>query len=298
MRSRRQPSDLGFDWVVHARRSGLRLSPTTPLWADTGAYGAVAEVETNLHPGIEVGLILSGQAERHYPDHLIPGLPGDVWLCAMWEPHGWRVLRPDTDRVVLIFLPEFLGDEMLGDLPWLSLFAAPPALRPHVTTPGLRRTVLAMGAKLREDILGRLRGWQTAVRLDLLRLLLDLSRDWRPPVLPAGRQLPRLGHLSRIMPALTLLHERGSHRPSLLEAAAACNLGQTRFALLFRHTMGLSFGRFRLRGQLASAAHLLLTTDQPVDHIAASLGFADGSHLNRAFVKHYGDTPARYRRRT
>jgi len=294
MESRTRPSQQRSEWAVHARRSSLRLSPSAPLWADTGAYDGSLQVETNVHPGIEVGVILAGQAERHYPDHEIAGVPGDVWLCAMWEPHGWRVILPETDRVVLIFLPEFLGDEMLGDLPWLSLFAAPPSQRPQVSTPEMRRTVLAMGWKLQDDILTKAPGWQTAVRLDLLRLLFDLSRNWQPPV-GAGLQLPRPSHLSRIMPALTLLHERGPLGLSLLEAAAACNLGQTRFGLLFRQTMGLSFGRFRLRSRLASAAHLLLTTDHPVDDIAARVGFSDGSHLHRAFVRQYGCTPGDYR---
>ncbi len=291
----REPRDVRLDWMIRARRSEFALSASVPLWAYAGPYPVATPLDIDVHPGIEVGITLSGRVERHFADYLLPGAPGDVWLCAMWEPHAWRVIEPGAERVVLIFLPEFLRDEMLGDLPWLSLFTAPPSQRPHVTTPELRRAVLMTGRKLYDDIVAKQPGWQTAVRLGLLRLLFDLSRGWRPP--EEARAVPRAGNLNRIMPALTLLHARNAHGLSLVEAAKACNLGQTRFGTLFRETMGLSFGQFRQRARLASAARLLLTTDLTLDDIAAQLEFTDSSHLHRAFVKHYGSTPGQYRER-
>jgi len=294
----RETGDTRLDWMVRARRPEFALSASVPLWAYAGPYSVAtpSDIDVDVHPGIEVGITLSGRTERHFADYLLPGAPGDVWLCAMWEPHAWRVIEPGSERVVLIFLPEFLRDEMLGDLPWLSLFTAPPSQRPHVTTPELRRAVLTTGRNLSDDILAKQPGWETAVRLGLLRLLFDLSRGWRPPE-EALRATPRAGNLNRIMPALTLLHERKSHGLSLLEAAKACNLRQTRFGMLFRETMGLSFGHFRQRARLASAARLLLTTNLTLDDIAAQLAYTDSSHLHRTFAKHYGCTPGQYRAR-
>jgi len=293
MKGEAREPDARVDWMVRARRSEFALSSSVPIWAYAGVYSDATPLDIDIHPGIEVGITLSGRVERHFTDFLLPGAPGDVWLCAMWEPHAWRVIEAGGERVVLIFLPEFLRDEMLGDLPWPSLFAAPPSQRPHVTTPELRRAVLATGRKLYDDILAKQPGWQTAVRLGLLWLLFDLSRGWRPP--EETRAVPRAGNLSRIMPALTLLHERSARSLSLLEAAETCNLRQTRFGLLFRQTMGLSFGQFRQRARLASAARLLLTTDQTLGDIAVQLEFTDCCHLHRAFVKHYGCTPGEYR---
>jgi AraC-like DNA-binding protein len=61
--------------------------------------------------------------------------------------------------------------------------------------------------------------------------------------------------------------------------------------------MGVTFGRFALRARLHQAAHLLLHTGIPIDTIAKDTGFADGSHLHRAFVRTYDCTPAQYRKR-
>ncbi len=277
--------------------SPFRLSPAAPIWARVAPGEAhPTGLCLDMHAGLEVGVTLTGRAERHFPDWVLPGIPGDVWLCATWEPHGWREVLPHTERVMVVFLPEFLGEEMFGDVSWLSIFASPPSQRPWVSTPETREAALVIGQRLRQEIEGQQPGWQTSVRLDLLRLLFDLSRDWKPPQVAGGRLRFRASHLGRIMPALTLLHQRGARGLSLTEAAAACNLRHAQFGLLFRQTMGLSFGRFRLRARLAVVQHLLLTTDGSTEDIAAQSGFVDASHLHRSFVQHYGCTPAAFRR--
>ncbi len=88
--------------------------------------------EYDYHPGFELGISLRGERER-----LLPGLteivrPGNVWMACAWELHGCRVLSEETESVVLLFHPEVLGEQRLAGIPWLSLFAAPPSLRPRV----------------------------------------------------------------------------------------------------------------------------------------------------------------------
>jgi len=291
------PTRLALDWVLSGNPSEFHLTPAQSLRAGVMRNEGPAPLGSDVHAGLEIGLTLTGCAERHYLDWVVPGAPGDVWLCAMWEPHGWRFVAPRTDWVVAVFLPEFLGEERLGDLPWLTLFATPPSQRPRVSTPELRRTVLTIGEELRHEITRQQPGWQTPVRLDLLRLLFHLSRGWEPPA-PSGLGPPLgAGGLSRITPALTLLREHDPPELSLSEAAAACGLKRSRFSAIFRQTMGLSFGGFRLRARLALAARLLRATALTTEDVAARIGFADASHLHRAFVKEYGCTPRQYRQR-
>jgi AraC-like DNA-binding protein len=79
------------------------------------------------------------------------------------------------------------------------------------------------------------------------------------------------------------------------EAASRCGLGRAQFSLVFRDTMGMSFGRFCLRSRLGFVAEMLLSTDLPTQAIAQRAGFVDGSHMHRAFVARYGCTPGQYR---
>ena len=160
----------------------------------------------------------------------------------------------------------------------------------------MREDALAIADELRGEMRERRRGWLAAVRLGILRLLLMLSRDWEPSDHVGRGRTVRTGNLEKIMPAVRLVQSHPTRRLSLKEAAATCGLSVSQFGYLFRHLMGLSFGKFCMRARLAYVAQLLLTTDLSVEAIADVAAFADASHLHHAFVDVYGATPARYRR--
>jgi AraC-like DNA-binding protein len=293
MLSQRSRASLSPDWLIRARPSTPVPSADEPIVGQIAVRPGPSPLVVDVHDGMEVGIMLEGTAERHFQDFVVPGKPGDVWLCAMWEPHGRRVVSAHTENVVLQFIPEFLGEETIGDKFWLSLFAVDPTHRPWVSTPEVRAEALAIGDQMRREFEDRRRSWEYAVRLLLLRLLFTLSREWEPPAssVSAGRSVG----LTRIVPALSLLRVPQPPRVGLADAADACGLSQSRFAVLFREMMGVTFAKFALRARLAYAAHRLLSTDMSVEDIAAEAHFTDASHLHRHFVRHYRQTPARYR---
>ncbi len=286
---------LGIDESGQTRRFDYGLTPTEPLHADVTRSEGDTLLTVHAHAGIEFSILLSGAQEAHYEDFVRPLRPGDVSLCATWEPHGWRSTAPDTEGVVLMFLPDFLGEETLGDASWLQLFAVPPAERPQVTSDELRESMLALGREMQREILERRPGWESAVRLDLLRALLALKREWKVPALPKSRIRVSAGNLPRIMPALVLVHTRPARRVTVEEAAKACGLSRAQFCLTFHNIIGISFGQFCTRFRLALVAAMLLSTDMPMNAIAQRTGFVDASHLHRVFVKRYACTPGQYR---
>jgi AraC-like DNA-binding protein len=195
--------------------------------------------------------------------------------------------------VVVIFLPEFIGDEVLGEMHWLNLLAVPPEKRPRVLTPELRERVLAVGHELREEIAEKKPAWQSMVRLGLLRLFIRLSRDWSP-----GSSRRTDGSvLSRVGPAIALAHRDPAKHVTTEQAAEACGFSRSRFDALFHEAIGMTFTRFSMRARLAFVAQRLLHTMAPVGAIAEAAGFADRSHLHRNFLKQYGCTPGEYRER-
>lgn len=268
------------------------LTRETPLWAATHLHAITGPWALSIHSGLEVGVVLSGREEVDIGDTSLDGHPGDVWLCSMSELHRYRVAVPGTRNLVLVFLPSLLGEEMLGDIPWIALFAAQASRRPR-TTPETRAKLLLIASELAEEVTEKREGWQAIVRLDLLRLLFHLSRDW-----DHGRanETAVMSNLARIMPAIQLVHDRTPGKVTRQEAAHACGLGPSRFTMLFGETMGVSFTSFRRRTQLAFAANLLVTTDLTADQVAESTGFSDASHLHHAFVRDYGCTPGQYRK--
>ena len=297
MPSRGRVTEANVTKTTCGRDGECSLSAAPAMFAHLHSYPTPTSLQTDLHVGFEAGVVLAGGEEREIGGVRFTLSPGGVWLCGMWEPHSWRVTVPQTRELQLVFLPEFLGEEMLGGLSWLSLFSAlsgPAASGPRG---GDRKATRAIGEELWRELREPRAGWPASVRLGLVRLLLALSRYWPSPgqVPPEGAEPATT--IARIAPALTLTHRPTRHRVSVLEAAAACGLSRSHFDLLFRRAMGVSFGHFSMRARLAGAAHQLASTESPVDAIAVHCGFVDASHLHRAFQRHYGCTPAAYRRR-
>jgi len=290
-------SVTAIDPELGSREYDYHLSAQAPLYATVNYYPEPTAPEVDMHEGIEVGVVLEGEHERAYEGSLEVFRPGDVWLAAGWEQHGWRITVPRTRDVVLLFLPEFVGVEQVGELSWLTLFALPAQSRPRVETEKVRARTLEVGRDLARELEEDRPGWQSVVRLGLLRLLLEISREWQPAEGLNERPLPRVSDLPRVLPALTLVHAHPGRRVTIVEAAETCGLGRARFCTLFRNTMGITFGRFCLRSRLTHSARLLLSDDMPISAIADRTGFADSSHLHRAFCNHYGCTPGAYRAR-
>ena len=274
----------------HIHADALAFSFTTD-------HPYVGTLKGHVHAGLEIGIVLTGDIEVFFSGAQFACGPGGVWLCNAWEPHAWQINVPGTTNLAFIFLPGLLGHLSGGDPSFLGLFTCPPAERPRVTHAALRERLMGIARDLSREMEEQPPLWHTKVRLDLLRILVELSR-LRAPSAPRAAEASfeaSAGPVSRIVPAIKLAYESPSRRVTVAEAAAACALSPSRFHHLFRRTMGVSFGTFCLHARLAFVAHQLLYANRSVGAIAADAGFVDVSHLCHVFGKHYGCTPGEYR---
>ena len=74
-------------------------------------------------------------------------------------------------------------------------------------------------------------------------------------------------------------------------------MSASRFTLLFREAMGITFAKFALRTRLAAAARELLAGDSSVKKLALRWKFNSTSHFCHVFADHYDCTPSEYRER-
>jgi AraC-like DNA-binding protein len=255
-----------------------------------------SRLDFHMHEDMEVGLCLAGQTERHIGGAVFLARPGDVWMCGMWEPHAW--LNTTGFARVHFYLPLQAAWSPLGRAAhWLSMFTAPVEQRPRVNTTEMREAVLAIGAEMAREFQERRRGWQELGWAAVVRLLVTLERGWSPPEDGAGPSSSHPSDVARVLPALALTQASLERAVSVEEAAAACGLSPSRFRTVFRHTMGISYGRYGVRARVASAASRLLAGNAPIETVAQQTGFTDRSHLARMFVAFQGCTPAEFRRR-
>ena len=96
--------------------------------------------------------------------------------------------------------------------------------------------------------------------------------------------------------ATDLMSERFGADVSLSEVANACRLSPSYFARAFKQSVGMPPHRWLLLQRVLRAKSLLRDPNQPIADIAAACGFADQSHLTRAFTRAVGASPGAWRK--
>jgi hypothetical protein len=230
-----EPSYLGYglsyEWHDRLSRHGgdhLHRLVRCRTW-DGGIQSSQSTFNLHIRDGMELGIVLPGREDISFGDLVLERCPGDVWLCPMWEPHGFRFATSDTCNLVLIFLPQFVADEFRGDTSWLCLFAARPGERPRVRSDHLRQVILTTGADMRREVEEQQEGWLRVIQLGVARLLFELTRTWQPtPAASQGISTERRSALlTRVMPELKLSSRTSARRVTVEEAAAACHLNRS-----------------------------------------------------------------------
>ena len=74
----------------------------------------------------------------------------------------------------------------------------------------------------------------------------------------------------------------------LTELAALCGLGTSQFSHAFKRSTGVAPYQWLLLRRLARARELMMTRSRALADIALESGFADQSHMTRAFARHFG----------
>jgi len=284
-----------YPWnAVTVNRPVLSINETEPFRAVYRVYPKKGEMLFDVHYGLEIGIIVRGKMHRYYQDWETRLGPGGVWLCGMWEPHGFKILDAPCDVLAFIFWPPALAAMKFKELPnldWITPFIVPPSLRP-VPTPQTRSQILAVARRAIRTIERGGPYAQARYRLLLMEILLLLGEGWSAP---AQRDYPRGDSFSRINRALQLVFQ--SRRVITAQTAAkSCGLCRNTFGKLFHNLMGISFPQFGLRYRLHGAALELRQSAAPLKAVAHHWGFTDTSHLHRCFQAHYGCSPVGYRR--
>ncbi len=89
-------------------------------------------------------------------------------------------------------------------------------------------------------------------------------------------------------------HRDTLHTEHLARAAAVSPIDLGR---AFREAIGITPKDFVARFRIAAVCHELIGSKHPMEHIAATTGFKDASHLSRVFTRQLGVRPGEYRRR-
>lgn len=276
-------------------RYDFHLSDDVPL---TGAVRSDRPVDRHpwfdIHDDLEFGMSLKGVVRRFWGPLKRDLTPGEVWLHDAFEPHGYQVVQAPCELVFLIFRRGMLSDIRLpaqNPIDWLAPFQVPASERGRVP-PSQRQAMLERGHRFAEAVHHRSVTGNMRVQLLLMEILLALMETTTTADLPHHQR-------DRDSDMLKAANQAMQSRRFLTTESVASALGLQcdQFSRRFEKEMGISFAKFGLRCRLNGVAQDLSLTDAPIKAIAADWDFAHESHLDRAFLRHFGCTPGTYRRR-
>jgi len=277
-------------------RLSFGLSEKQPIRAIRNRWSDKETFWYDMHYSVELGVLLCGRMTRQYRDLELNLSPGDVWLCNMWEPHGFRITQAPCEIVFFEVFPPMLAKTHFpesSETNWLAPFFARPSCRPWAGDPETRERVLGVAQDL-ADPLGESGGVSgVRLRLKLFEILLTIGVEHQ--CVQAACQ-PPVDSFEKINKAIQMVFE-STRRVTTQAAAKACGMNRNAFARLFADVMGVGYSDFSLRCRISAAAQQLREGTAPVKAIAMQWGFTDDSHLHRCFKRHYGCSPAAYRRR-
>ncbi|HDG1700454.1 AraC family ligand binding domain-containing protein [Kluyvera ascorbata] len=238
------------------------------------------------HDSYLVGITLSGTQQFHCRRERHHSVPGDAFLLESGEIHDGEAPVAGGFTYLTFYLDErWLTNTLRG------LYDATPdsySLHFNQTLTREPQLVQAIGETFSTLHSDEMRIVQQS-SMDGLLAQLTAHCQWCKR-LPSVIQSSAIAHRAR-----DYLHAHMGDNIGLSDLAR--ETGTDRFTLTrsFKREFNLAPHAWLIQLRLAKARQLLSLGEQPVD-VAASLGFADQSHLGRWFQRAYRISPAHYRR--
>jgi len=249
------------------------LAPRLLEGVDTIAIDSERSFPRHAHDQFGVGVMRAGAHASWSGRGRVEAGPGDVIASSPEEMHDgspiggrrtWEMVFVDTHVVARLVGPEASRRE-LGF----------PVARSHALATqvlAVRRALLATNAAAAEERLTELLG----------ELLAPTSTAYDAEPSPATQLV------------IQRIRDRLSEPPTLDEIANLMEMERTSALRRFKRETGATPHHYAMQLRLRHARHLLVRGAQIPD-VAYTLGFADQSHMTRAFARQYGLPPGRYR---
>lgn len=252
------------------------------------------------HEFFEMVYVYSGEAVIYYNDEEYTLAPGTLWLMDTRCSHGiWLkdrreglvfniLVRSSTFNASIL---NMIGENDLFLNFFLSSFGGSDAranyMRFDIESEEIAEFYIF---NLISEYYRKAANSQSILKFMYSALLVELSRKYKEKNLLASAELSAeivdiVSYISDNISTVTLedISKRFHYSPRQISR------------LINAHT-GMNFSDYLRRFRLGKGAYLLARTDLPAEKIAEIVGYCQRSSFDKEFKKHYGKTPAAYRR--
>lgn len=250
------------------------------------------------HPEFELTLIVDSVGQRLVGDGCEEYRPGDLVLLAPNLPHSWRSTPREGEKklhraIVVQFREELFGERLLN-VPELREVGC--LLREAAA--GLSFGHTATGRKVARYF-AELPTLSPAKQVvTLLEALVDLATEKRYRKLSfAGRQpIVQFTRQRRIDAICQHLEDYYQDEVDYADLANRFHMEQASLCRIFKRATGRTMTEYVNELRVATAAKLLIETDDTLIDICFRVGFGNYSHFSRQFKRLKGCNPRKLRR--
>ncbi|RKN86815.1 AraC family transcriptional regulator [Paenibacillus ginsengarvi] len=295
---------LGVKRMKSLIRSSGYMKDEFPFWITRIIQGAIPE---HGHEFVELVYVVHGSGIHIFEGTEYEIGAGDVYIINPGETHAYSVPGGEPMEIVnCLFMPSLIPDALLKELQITSsmdYFYVHPFMKPdvrfnrHLNLHGQdAMLVLGLLDGMRRELGNRAPGHTTIIRLQLIELLVLLSRYYslmqHRGTVSSPRRLEREITARRIYGYL----ERNYDKKITLESLAGLfNVGVRQLNRLVRQEFDRSVIDVLHTIRIDRAKRLLIESDEKVISVAALVGYEDPSFFSRLFLRQAGCTPTQYR---
>ena len=268
------------EYITYVDHSSIRI------WASALA----THYDTHMHSAIEIIMPYSGASTYQLADETYEVRRGEILFIPSGYSHSLTE-SSETVRHLLLFEPSPLMN--LSDVPSIEPLMRKPIYLQEDNV--LRREVADLLSRVIDCYSLQEPMWNLQCYSYLLMVYALLGREYLRHASPKEED-ERLSIDSPIMnSAITYINEHYMEDISLEQVAAFAGFSKYYFSRTFKSFAGMSFSDFLTQRRLTAASDLLVRTNQSIQHVATSSGFASTATFNRVFRDHKNCTPTQYR---
>ncbi len=250
--------------------------------------------EWHHHPEFELTLTLNSRGQRFIGNHVAEYDHGDLVLIGPDLPHTWasrEKLDETKPHVALVF---WFRREWIDGLTGGSVELAP--IRRLISDAG---TALAfdpaLGRRLSADFEALFLHPPAQRLIGLLTILARLAEERTRQPLSSVIPQQHVGDRSRIDRVLVHIHKHYHAPLRMEELAEIAFLSVSGLHRLFQRHTQMSVSEYVIALRIGESCSRLSGTNQPIQHIAAEVGYASLANFNRQFKRLRGMSPREYR---
>jgi AraC family transcriptional regulator len=254
----------------------FRTVPTFGFWVTEAWFPPNLVLEPHLHERAAVAVMLEGSFNVAFGSRKMQCSPATLHTEPLGEKHANYVGQRGAH--VLVLQPDHEQEEVF--VPCARLLERVQHLQDA--------TVQGLAWRIAREI----RSSDGVTSMAVEGLSLELMAVAARLGAPAARgPIPHW-----LAQAEELLRERFAAPPTIADVACEVGVHPCHLARAFRARHHMPIGAFVRQLRLEWAARRLVTSDVPLAAVALEAGFADQSHLTRAFKRYSGMPPGQYRR--